>query len=147
MADALLVFNPLQGDCLFVCALSILISMDVTPLLRRRLYGLQEARFAFAFAQVSTGPCWLVPQYASSLRFFFCVLCATYPLTGSPHTSLTMLPLSPFGGGCFLLVSASCVASPRTYRLSMMPLWLPSAPSTQDQVASPLGAKQCSRPV
>jgi hypothetical protein len=52
MAAALLVFTPLQGDCLFVCALSILISMDVTPLLRRRLYGLQSTRLALAFAQV-----------------------------------------------------------------------------------------------
>jgi hypothetical protein len=85
-----------RGFVSLCCALSILISIDVTPLLRRRLYGLQKTRFALAFARVSTRLCWLVPQYASSLRFFFCALCAAYPLTGSPHTSLTNPPHPPF---------------------------------------------------
>jgi hypothetical protein len=85
MADALLVFTPLQGVCLFVCALSILISIDVTPLLRRRLYGLQPNRFALTFARVSAPGCWLVPQYASSLRLFFYALCAAHPFRQPSH--------------------------------------------------------------
>jgi hypothetical protein len=45
MADALLVFNPLQEFCFFVVRAPHLDQMGVTPLLRRRLLGLQAKRF------------------------------------------------------------------------------------------------------
>jgi hypothetical protein len=145
MADALLVFTPLQGVCLFVCALSILISIDVTPLLRRRLYGLQS----IASPLLSPGSLRLVagwfhstlPRYASS---FACFVPLT--LSGSPHTSLTNPLFSPFVVITSCLFQPLCVASPRTYRLSLMSPWFPAAPSARPWVSPPPSTKQCSRP-
>jgi len=48
MADALLVFNPLQEFCFFVVRSPHLDQMGVTSLLRRRLFGLQGKRFPLA---------------------------------------------------------------------------------------------------
>jgi hypothetical protein len=134
-----------RGFVSLCCALSILISMDVTPLLRRRLYGLHPP----ASPLLSLGSLRLVagwfhstlPRYASSFA-----LIVPPSLSGSPHTPLTSLLLSPFCSDRIVLVSASCVASPRTYRLSLMSPWLPSAPSARCWVSPLPSTKQCSRP-
>jgi len=46
MADALLVFSPLQEDSFFVLRSPHLDQMGVTPLLRRRLFGLHRRCFS-----------------------------------------------------------------------------------------------------
>jgi len=147
MADALLVFHPLQGDCP-LCLRSLHLDLDgcntsvTSPTLR---FTRSSLRLCFR-----PGLCSPL-LVGSTVRFLAPLLLLRalrrLPFDRQPSHPTYKLPLSPFSDGCFLLVSASSAASPRTYRLSMMSLWLPSAPSTQNQVTSLLGAKQCSRPV
>jgi len=85
MVDALLVFNPLQEFRFFVLRAPYLDRIGVTPLLRRRLFGLQSLLFSCEFR---------IPLLASpntSPRFIFC-LCALLLLPfDNFYTSLTII--------------------------------------------------------
>lgn len=86
-----------RGFVSLCCALPILISIGVTPLLRRRLLRFTTCSLLLWLSPQSPAcRCWLVPQYAASLRLFFCTLCASYPLTGSLHISFAGSLLPPF---------------------------------------------------
>lgn len=65
MADALLVFSPLQEISFFVLRSPYLDQIGVAPLLRRRLFGLQKVCFSLSSHRaLSAG----LPKYVSSLR-------------------------------------------------------------------------------
>jgi len=64
MADALLVFSPLQEISFFVLRSPYLDQIGVAPLLRRRLFGLQKFASLFRVYAPSAG----LPKYVSSLR-------------------------------------------------------------------------------
>jgi len=69
MVDALLVFSPLQESCFFVLRSPYFDQIGVTPLLRRRLFGLQSLRFslaghhAFSAGPPSTSPHPVIRSY------------------------------------------------------------------------------------
>jgi len=85
MVDALLVFSPLQEFCFFVLRAPHLDQMGVTPLLRRRLFGLQRFCFRIVFAGFS--------KYVSSLRLLplrDCTFCLTAIFTIHLQVSLPL---------------------------------------------------------
>lgn len=84
MVDALLVFSPLQEDSFFVLRSPHLDQMGVTPLLRRRLFGLH--RRCFSLNESPLCLCWF-SKHASSPRLHLCDL--TRSPCGSRFTSLT----------------------------------------------------------
>jgi len=123
MADALLVFTPLQGFSFFVLRSSCddlhRCNTSVTaPTLTVYTGSLLPRLSLWSSARL----CWLAPQYASSPRLFLCAFDAAYPFR-QPSPPTYKLSASAFLSGCFLLVSASCVASLRTYRLSLIFAW------------------------
>jgi hypothetical protein len=107
-----ILFRGLVSLC---CALPILISIGVAPLLRRRL-----SRFT------RSSP-WLSPRFTFAGWFH-----GTPPRLASSFARLVPLASQPFSqftykfssltiyGARFALVSASCAASLRTYRLSLL---------------------------
>jgi len=96
-----------RGFVSLCCALSILISIDVTPLLRRRLYGLQEACFAFSglYSPLLVGSTVRLLIAPLLLR----LLCS-YPLTGSLTAHLQTLNPRLFVAG------VSCLFQPLAQR-------------------------------
>jgi hypothetical protein len=75
MADALLVFSPLQEISFFVLRSSYFDRIGVAPLLRRRLFGLQKVRFSLSSRRsLSAG----LPKYVSSPHLPLFARCSFY---------------------------------------------------------------------
>lgn len=116
MVDALLVFSPLQEDYFFVLRSPCFDQTGVTPLLRRRLFGLQILRFSLAGHRAPSAG---FSKHASSPRLL--------PLrTASLALRLTLQFVDR--PSCFCLaalalpsVSAAYAASLRAYRSSIWP--------------------------
>ena len=116
-----ILFRGLVSLC---CALPILISIGVAPLLRRRL------------SQFTRSSPWLSPRFTFAGWFH-----GTPPRLASSFARLVPLAFRSFSqftyklssltiyGARFALVSASCAASLRTYRLSL--LFAPGCPFAQ----------------
>ena len=116
MADALLVFSPLQEDYFFVLRSPCFDQTGVTPLLRRRLFGLQILRFSLA------GHCALSAGFSKHtpsprllpLRPVSLTLRLTLPFVDRPSClRLAALALPS--------VSAAYAASLRAYHSSIWP--------------------------
>jgi len=65
MADALLVFSPLQEICFFVLRTPYLDQIGVAPLLRRRLFGLQSFFDFVGFPKYVSSPRHLLLRFVA----------------------------------------------------------------------------------
>jgi len=104
MVDALLVFSPLQEICFFVLRSPYFDQIGVTPLLRRRLFGLQRLFSLLVFP--STSPHFVFCSFSSllflpcgnlcnSLAFFF-ALVFRLKLQFLPSFPRSVAPYLPF---------------------------------------------------
>jgi hypothetical protein len=111
MVDALLVFNPLQEICFFVLRAPHLDQMGVTPLLRRRLFGLQRL-YKNPYEPLYY-LCWF-SKHVSSFRLLPLRDLLRLPC-GSRFSSLIICFASRLAVRASLLISASYAPSLRAY--------------------------------